>query len=1527
MSKALSLAAAISAEALAKKLKGRAIGVFADNLPQLEPRVLVDELYSLIGGPFRLAILGAKKESIASSKKVEVTYNQTVANSWRNDEVARGGKRLVVWVVGPVSKLRSLQSALSDISDRDLRRCIKERAISLLDNPKRRAFWTYLEKSTDAFTVNALIEFTSACEAVGKSNKHDLAEYEPRLIYSLGLIPQEKMIDVEGEMKVGRLVRQNLELVKRIKFMSKADLRIATTEMSEGATDRARETAKALVVYSQSKLNSDLGNLEFNDVQSLLSPKKPKSNKDDTQPSPKERLFGDEAVVEDILNNGGENLAKIAAGFSPNSEEDDIAGDIRLGARTLTKKMRIGTSQISSAVSRLITDNRFGGIVECEAAADYIDTLKMLEGGEASVTEFLPQDPQEGTIRTLIEKALAHYGSEVDVLAVWNEYIAARAKVLPHKLDLTDHPLLTVMGDEQVLLDVEALVKAYGAMMDAMARLRDVLRTRSANAAKSLMSKALVLDVIFLKFSGEGTVAVAGPTHPFHLWRWAQIAHLLKESTKELQDLGDDMVLRYVLNPPVSSPHLLMTDFVAEDGSDRVYIGVGSIGALPLYGPPESRTATRFRTDGLADIADRLVRSVPYAEFGFEVAVVDPPSVIGFVDAMDGINRGRNRAELIPIHIRVLRTRETPSSTDEEDADMEELAAAIHDSKGSFEATPKVLTLSQIADILKDRPAHYIAIFEPGDAQSFKVGIDISPTLSPLIVPRHYNYDPIEDQFTVTIVGSSTPFGAYYDLFRELLSLPQNNTIGRRSGANRWIPQLGNLGENTIWFSLVDQGIEPTLSIPRTVRLDKRMTGNRDIHTFTSHPDLISRYVARVLISGGLIPGPETEKRTLRLMRRLGGDTVPLVVGSASKSGQIVLQHARGLLAVLAVTGWYEREAPDSLAVSLDTEASRSWILGASENDGRRGDLIVLRQTKVGLVLDVVEVKAREDSQSVVQRVGSANTHYHLEGHAIGQIDNTILVLRRILSTTTLSGIDKARREILRDQLYMAVANAEMTPDRRDRSVELLNEFFEQGAVKINGRLFVVKIESQQIPNYPPKPHIYGVSPAGNDVEVFELAESEANEGLGGPNDPSPPAPQTDPHGGTGLPQTPDPVQVPPAGTTGRRKAQHSVEAPTPSHVPLGGESANGHQGVADGISVLIGKDPAGNDITWDSRLNPNFGFLVTGDPGTGKSQTILSIINELRRSGFPVLILDFKNDYSAPAFTKPLNMTVYDIVQNGLPFNPIGLLPNESGIVHPIRQCHEFAAIVSRIEKLGEQQEARIVEAMKKAYEAHGITPKNKVHIDQIRSQPVFDEVLKILGQQDDKESKSVVYRLSKFSDLGLFPSMQSDVAFDELIKDGVVLTLNDAANDKLMMILAEILIVKLHAVIKRGEQPKTLRRMLVMDEAWRISRSERLVDLAREGRAFGVGMLIGTQNPGDMPENLCGCLRTQLYLYNKDSEMQKTILRALCNATTGPYAQKVLQTISNLAQYQGYIISEQYKTGTRVNVIPHWQRQEENQ
>ena len=67
--------------------------------------------------------------------------------------------------------------------------------------------------------------------------------------------------------------------------------------------------------------------------------------------------------------------------------------------------------------------------------------------------------------------------------------------------------------------------------------------------------------------------------------------------------------------------------------------------------------------------------------------------------------------------------------------------------------------------------------------------------------------------------------------------------------------------------------------------------------------------------------------------------------------------------------------------------------------------------------------------------------------------------------------------------------------------------------------------------------------------------------------------------------------------------------------------------------AVTLGTLKAGGEAYWAPFENGakllNFGILVTGDPGSGKTQTLNVLIDGVARMGLPVCIFDFKNDYS----------------------------------------------------------------------------------------------------------------------------------------------------------------------------------------------------------------------------------------------------------------------------------------------------------
>lgn len=1488
------------------------LGAFSEGLPELEVSEFLRQVGVRMERGSRVAILGFSGSVPKRIAGLHISDDPVQANQWRNDVEARNGTPLIVLALGPAPKLNSLRGVLTNVRSNDLRKRLIKLCKDSLRTTGRGLFLDAVFERTDEFSTSKILRYCAALKQLESQGKAALASREVALLALLGLLPSARLLGASSLAESRRALRANLLLRRSLLSLSSSARYglVAMVERDDAFAARATKILRFCDTAEQSVLES----LSAEDIEEVLRATPGGQSKTVTkQKVQRARIGGNELALDLLMANEGRGIKAAAERFSISVEPDEdgeIDADVvHVGSETVFPRLRSGTSQGASLFGKVVSADNFGGVITAPKHDDVLAAIRGVGLEDVTVEHFVPRAEEDvwGILRRAVDMALV----PATALSAWDGYVSARSQLLERScIPLIDHPLLALAGNERLRSLCEKLVSSYSKAMESVVATADALDKRGSDqAASRLRAAAARLDVVFMALA-NGWNAVLSPTHPFHLWRWLALSHVLSENRDDLQQIGEDALEAAVANPLGSMPPLVLSAFTPGIRIERTraFVPNGVLGTLPTFAEPANLTGAGTRLPSLVKICERLIRLMPHAARGLRVALVDPPSVAAAVEDLLSVQSPLTERP-VRLHIGIVRSRRPPLQTEEDDESLSFLARELRDGGGTLEIPQRVDGISAASRHVADFRPHLCVVFFPGQPERVSVGVARPPKLSPLMAPRVYEYDEFDDRFEVVVAGESDQFNGYHDIFCRSLGIPREDFVGSRSGASKSASELERLSLSSVWMTVVDENVEPTMRINGAQRIDWRVDGGRDVVTFTSHPGPTEALLDDALRVAGLVASEDHRKAMLRDLFELNGEAVLSLARATPGATLVNPRIGKAAIGVLAASRSYLARNPEALIISLDDPASRQWVLGVGSDD-RHGDLIGIRSTHDGVCVDAIEVKAHDDPSGSVQVDGRK-----IRGRAAEQVEQTIAILKRILSREHGSPVIRARQDVLRDQLYRAVASRQYDRTRRARLDRILQDLFENGAADVVGSIYIVSIDATATSGATEAKS--GTLPGGGAVTITYLVEGS---GLKSRVAEMPPRP--DRKGRlTNVGANNVFASLPVARVADEIKRIAPVVG-VPSAGPAGTSTK-----AMPALAVSLGKSVTEEEVVWrpsgaDNPLN-NFGFLITGDSGNGKTSIIKAVIADAVAAGVPVCIFDFKNDYAKNpnSYADDLGIAVHDIERDGIPFNPMALVADDEGICRPINQVHELSGILARIFGLQAQQQARLRKAMVEAYVAVGIRPEQRVEVRNSPEAPAFSAVR--LRLENDVKNETLLNRLSPLFDLDLFPdSATASTTFDGMLSKSIVLRLNALPDDKIKSAIAEFVIVRLHAHMLRGAQPRTLTRLLVLDEAWRVKDSMRLQELCREGRAFGVGVVIGTQFPGDIPEDLAGSLATQLMLGNSNAEHRKSVVRTLSGATSGPDAARLMQQLTLLQKFQGFFRNQQYAPYVLMTAVPYHDR-----
>jgi thymidine kinase len=281
--------------------------------------------------------------------------------------------------------------------------------------------------------------------------------------------------------------------------------------------------------------------------------------------------------------------------------------------------------------------------------------------------------------------------------------------------------------------------------------------------------------------------------------------------------------------------------------------------------------------------------------------------------------------------------------------------------------------------------------------------------------------------------------------------------------------------------------------------------------------------------------------------------------------------------------------------------------------------------------------------------------------------------------------------------------------------------------------------------------------------------------------------------------------------------------------------------------------------VTWtvSSKANPH--LLMVGLSGMGKTEALLNIMRQMTAQGIVPIVLSYHPDIDQRMSEALGNVQL--LTMNTLGYNPMivtGGGPNahvdNAGMLRD-----GFAAIWP---DLGEVQLSQIRSAIKQSYEELGWRHAGADTGSNL-ALPSFGAFYEILRREKnpDRSLKTLLGRLEELDDYGILSSAGAARSLLSM-RQPAVLSLHESGNENVQRALTMLALHGMYTdMFRRGVQTG-LTHAIVVDEAHRASKLKWLVKFAKEGRKFGISLILASQSAADFQAELFSGIASYLLL-----------------------------------------------------------------
>ncbi len=365
---------------------------------------------------------------------------------------------------------------------------------------------------------------------------------------------------------------------------------------------------------------------------------------------------------------------------------------------------------------------------------------------------------------------------------------------------------------------------------------------------------------------------------------------------------------------------------------------------------------------------------------------------------------------------------------------------------------------------------------------------------------------------------------------------------------------------------------------------------------------------------------------------------------------------------------------------------------------------------------------------------------------------------------------------------------------------------------------------------------------------------------------------------------------------------------------------------------ILLGSDAeSGEEVFWNpdpgsGAANPH--VLILGESGFGKTYTVASLSAELAQENVISIVFDYGQGFSPAtlpgefvAATNPLELHVG---RDGVDINPLQIFPSD--LHGPVNVAQRVADTFARVYKrMGVQQHAVVRQAVVDVMVDAGITAD--APDSWTADLPTFGAVQSKLqtyaSNPTNPQARFAASAASHISTVFVFNTFRQNgrkLSWSDILQadNRTVIIQLKGLEHSLERAVTEFLLWNLIGFIE-ALGPGPLHCFVILDEAHKLSFNpgSPVEKLLREGRKFGLGLILASQQPEDFSSVAFANTATKIIFQVGDerSTISRQLHRKIKNAHSFG---EIYQLITKLPRGWAYVVTENIGRVVKVASFP---------